>query len=370
MPDINTMSKEELLARKRQLTKDISKFKNLQLAKKVQLNSAYGAIGNSWFRFFDVRKAEAITLSGQLSIRWIERRINEYLNKILKTSEVDYVIASDTDSIYVNFESLVRKCFEEGSDPVKIVNFLDKVAVEKLEPFIDQSYAELARLTNSYDQKMFMKREVIADKAIWTAKKRYMMNVYDNEGVRYATPKLKMMGIETVKSSTPASCRTALERAINIIMNEDEETAQEFIADFRNKFERMPFEEVAFPRSLSDFSKFDDGKDELTIPKNTPIHVRGGLIYNHLLKKNGLTKKYETIKDGEKIKFCYLNKPNPAQNNNVISVMNTLPKEFGLSDYIDYETQFNKAFLDPLKIILESVGWSDERKSSLEDFFG
>ncbi len=366
---IENMSKADLLERKKQVIKDISKYKNLQLAKKVQLNSAYGAVGNKYFRFFDVRKAEAITLSGQLSIKWIERRVNEYLNKLLQTSEADYVIASDTDSIYVNFDALVRKCFEEGSDPVKIVNFLDKVAAEKLEPFIDKSYEELARITNSYEQKMFMKREVIADKAIWTAKKRYMMNVYDNEGVRYAKPKLKMMGIETVKSSTPQSCRTALEEAINIIMNSGEAEAQSFISDFRSKFEKLTFEEVAFPRSVSDFGKYDDGKKDLTIPKSTPIHVRGGLVYNHLIKKHGLEKKYELVKDGEKLKFCYLNSPNPAQHN-VISVMTTLPREFDLSSYIDYETQFNKAFLDPLKVILESVGWSDEKKSSLEDFFG
>ncbi len=367
---IENMSKADLLERKKQVIKDISKYKNLQLAKKVQLNSAYGAVGNKYFRFFDVRKAEAITLSGQLSIKWIERRVNEYLNKLLQTSEADYVIASDTDSIYVNFDALVRKCFEEGSDPVKIVNFLDKVAAEKLEPFIDKSYEELAQITNSFDQKMFMKREVIADKAIWTAKKRYMMNVYDNEGVRYSTPKLKMMGIETVKSSTPQSCRDSLEAAINIIMNEDEETAQAFISDFRTKFEKMTFEEVAFPRSVSDFGKYYDGNaTDLNIPKSTPIHVRGGLVYNHLLRKHKLTKKYEVIKDGEKIKFCYLNKPNPSQHN-VISVMHGLPKEFDLSGYIDYDTQFNKAFLDPLKIILESVGWSDERKSTLEGFFG
>ena len=366
---IETMGKAELLERKKQLVKDISKYKNLQLAKKVQLNSAYGAVGNKYFRFFDVRKAEAITLSGQLSIRWIERRVNEYLNKILDTSEVDYVIASDTDSIYVNLDALVRKCFKEGSDPVKIVNFLDKVATEKLEPFIDKSYEELAQLTNAYSQKMFMKREAIADKAIWTAKKRYMMNVYDNEGVRYATPKLKMMGIETVKSSTPAVCRDALKNAINIIMNKGEEDAQEYIAQFREEFSKFSFEEIAFPRSISDLNKYTVEGKELTVPKGTPIHVRGGLVYNHALRAGKLTKKYELIKDGEKIKFCYLKMPNPIQQN-VLSVMTTLPKEFKLDSYIDRDTQFQKAFLDPLIAILDSVGWSTEKKSTLESFFG
>lgn len=369
MTDIADLSKEQLLERKRQIVKDISKYKNLQLAKKVQLNSSYGAIGNKYFRFFDVRKAEAITLSGQLSIKWIERRVNEYLNTILDTSEVDYVIASDTDSIYVNLDALVRKCFKEGSDPVKVVNFLDKVATEKLEPFIDKSYEELAQLMNAHSQKMFMKREAIADKGIWTAKKRYMLNVYDNEGVRYAEPKLKMMGIETVKSSTPAVCHDALKKAINIIMNKSEQDAQDYIAEFRKQFNNFSFEEIAFPRGISDLNKYVVEGAGLTIPKGCPIHVRGGLVYNHALRAEKLTKKYELVKDGEKIKFCYLKMPNPMQQN-VLSVMTTLPSEFNLDSYIDRDTQFQKAFLDPLIAILDSVNWSTEKKSSLESFFG
>jgi DNA polymerase elongation subunit (family B) len=367
---MDSLSKEELLERKKQVIKDISKFKNMQLAKKVQLNSAYGAVGNQYFRYFDVRKAEAITLSGQLSIKWIERRLNEYLNKLLETQEADYVVASDTDSVYISFDALVRKCFAEGSDPVKITNFLDKVATEKLEPFIDKSYEELRGLMNAYSQKMVMKREAIADKGIWTAKKRYMLNVYDNEGVRFAEPKLKMMGIETVKSSTPQSCRDALKKAISLIMNSDEESVQEYIADFRKEFEQLPFEEIAFPRSVSDLGKYEDkNASGLSIPKGCPIHVRGSLAFNHMLRENKLTKKYEVIKDGEKIKFCYLKMPNPSTQN-ILSVMSTLPKEFNISSYIDYDRQFEKAFLDPLRAILDSVDWSFEKKSTLESFFG
>lgn len=359
----------ELLDRKKQLVKDISKYKNLQLAKKVQLNSAYGAVGNKYFRFFDVRKAEAITLSGQLAIKWIERRVNEYLNRILDSEEVDYVIASDTDSLYITFDKLVDKVYPQGGDTEKIISFLDKVADEKLEPFIDKSYEELARLTNAYSQKMFMKREAIADKGIWTAKKRYMLNVYNNEGVQYAEPKLKMMGIETVKSSTPAVCRDALKGAIQIIMNKGEAEVQNYISEFREKFETFSFEEIAFPRGISDLNKYVVSGDELVIPKGCPIHVRGGLVYNHKLRKMNLTKKYEVIKDGEKIKFCYMTLPNPTRQN-IISVMRTLPREFNLDMYIDRELQFEKAFLDPLRAILDSVGWDSEKKSSLESFFG
>lgn len=375
------MTKQELLARKRQLEKDISKYKNLQLAKKVQLNSAYGALGNQYFRFFDVRMAESITLSGQLSIRWIEARVNEYLNKLLKTEGEDYVIASDTDSLYISFDGLVQQVFKErngDADTIKIINFLDLVAKEKIEPFIDRSYQDLADLMNAYDQKMFMKREVIADKGIWTAKKRYILNVYDSEGVRYAEPKLKMMGIETVKSSTPMSCREALKKALKIIMNEDEGSVQKYIADFREEFKTLPFEDVAFPRGVTDLTKYQtDGKfwnnftnsgRNLEFMKSTPIHVRGSLLYNYLLKQHGLEKRYESIKDGEKIKFCYLKEPNPIRQN-VLSIISTLPKDFGLEKYIDYDTQFSKAFLEPLNAILNVIGWSAEKKATLEDFF-
>jgi len=370
MKPIEEMDRIELLEYQAMIKKDISKYKNLQLAKKVQLNSAYGAIGNQYFRFFDIRMAEAITLSGQLSIRWMEKKINNYLNKLLKTDNEDYVIAGDTDSLYIRFDGIVDSVFgDDQSDTVKIVNFLDKVAQQKIEPFIDKSYQELADVMNAYDQKMFMAREVIADKGIWTAKKRYILNVYDNEGVRYAEPKLKMMGIETVKSSTPAVCRTALKEAINVIMNEDEQSAQDYISSFRKEFSSLPFEDVAFPRSISDLNKYRVVGNDLSIPKGTPIHVRGGLLYNHLLRQHGLEKRYEKVKDGEKIKFCYLKEPNPAKQN-VLSIISTLPKEFGLNDYIDYDIQFDKAFLEPLKVILNAVGWSPEKQSTLEGFFG
>ena len=368
------MTKQELLQRKKQLEKNISKYKNLQLAKKVQLNSAYGALGNQYFRFFDVRMAESITLSGQLSIRWIEARINEYLNKLLKTEDEDYVIASDTDSLYITFDRLVEQVFAKGDgvqdlDTDRVVKFLDDVAQKKIEPFIDQSYQNLADLMNAYAQKMFMKREAIADKGIWTAKKRYALNVYDNEGVRYSEPKLKVMGLEIVKSSTPASCREALKSAVKLIMSSDETTVQKYIADFRDEFKKLPFEDVAFPRGVTDLTKYQTNGKELEFMKSTPIHVRGSLLYNHLLKQHKLEKRYESIKDGEKVKFCYLRTPNPVRQN-VLSIMSSLPKEFGLTDYIDYDTQFDKAFLEPISAILNAIGWESEKRATLESFFG
>ena len=362
--------KEYEKTKSKQASKDISRYKNMQLAKKVQLNSAYGAIGNPHFRFFDINQATAITLGGQLSIRWAENEMNKYLNGLLKTKDEDYVIASDTDSLYITFDKLVSMVFKDGgslpSDPVarkeKIVNFLDKVASEKIEPVIDGIYSNLAVRMEAFQQKMNMKREVIADRGIWTAKKRYILNVHDSEGVRYAKPKLKIMGIEAVKSSTPAVCRKAIIDAMNIIMTQGEESLHEFIAEFKTKFYGLSFEEVAFPRSVQDLTKYEKEK------KSIPIHVRGALLYNNKVKQLKLQKKYELIKDGEKIRFSYLKMPNPIHDN-VICAFSSLPSEFNLDEYIDYDTQFEKAFMAPLNAILHVIGWYSEKQSTLEDFF-
>ncbi len=359
--------KTELLKRKRQLENEISRYKNLQLAKKVQLNSAYGALGNEYFRFFDLRQAEAITFSGQLSIRWIGDKLNTYMNKLLKTQDVDYVIASDTDSVYLHLGPLVDMVYgKKNIEEEKIVDFIDKACQEKIEPFIDKAYEELATYMNAYDQKMFMKREVIANKGIWTAKKRYILNVWDSEGVRYNEPKLKMSGIEAVKSSTPGSCRDKIKAALKVVMKGTEAEFHEFNRKFKEEFYTLPFEDVAFPRGVSELTKYESKTD--IYQKGTPIHVRGALMYNKLLDSKKLTRRYETIKDGDKIKFCYMKMPNPIHEN-VLSVLNVLPKEFGLEKYIDYETQFEKAYLEPLKIIVNTFGWSAEPVSSLRGFF-
>ena len=352
----------------KQLEKDISKFNNIQMARKIQLNSAYGAVGNQYFRYYNLLNAEAITLSGQVSIRWIENKMNQKMNKILKTEDVDYVIASDTDSIYLNLGPLVEGVYKgrEETDSV-IVSFLDKVCSMELEPYIQSSYEALATYVNAYDQKMFMKRETIANKGIWTAKKRYILNAWDIEGVRFAEPKLKVMGIEAVKSSTPGACRDKIKECLKVIMNEDEEDAQEFIAEFRDQFNELPIEDIAFPRGCNGINKWANKSSIYS--KGTPIHVRGALLYNYHNTKQRLTHKYPLIQDGEKIKFIYLKTPNKIAEN-VISFPNTFPKEFGLDKHIDYELQFNKSFLEPIKVIMDTIGWKPEKIASLEFLFG
>ena len=349
------------------LEKEIARCNNIQMAKKISLNSAYGAIGNQYFRYYQLANAEAITLSGQVSIRWIEQKMNDYLNKLLQTTEEDYVIASDTDSIYLNLGPLVNKFFgAKSSDKAAVVSLLNKICEEKFEPYIDQCYQNLATYVSAYDQKMQMKRENIADRGIWTAKKRYILNVWDSEGVRYEDAKLKMMGIEAVKSSTPAPCRKMIKDALKLMMNGTEEDVIDFIDKSREEFKKLPPEQISFPRSVSDVVKYKSHSDIYI--KGTPIHCRGALLYNHYIRKNKLDNKYSLIQNGEKIKFCYLKKPNSIHEN-VISFIQDFPKELDIDKYIDYDLQFEKSFVEPLKAILDAIGWNVEKTVNLELFF-
>jgi len=337
------------------------------MARKIQLNSAYGAIGNQYFRYYKLANAEAITLSGQVSIRWIENKMNTYLNKLLKTKEIDYVIAADTDSIYLNLGPLVETVYTGREKTTEgIVTFLDKVCKVELEKYIEGCYQELAEYVNAYDQKMQMKRENIAERGIWTAKKRYILNVWDSEGVRYEEPKLKMMGIEAVKSSTPAPCRKMIKDGLKLMMSGTEEDVIEFIDKCRSDFKKLPPEQIAFPRTASDVRKYQSSASIYI--KGTPIHIRGALLFNHHVKQKKLTNKYSLISNGEKIKFIFLKKPNTIQEN-VIAFIQDFPKELDLDKYIDYDLQFEKSFVDPLKSILDSIGWNVEKTVNLELFF-
>jgi len=370
--DYSNLSDEELIALKRNLEYDISKYSNFQLVRKIQLNSAYGAIGNEYFRYFSTEIAEAITLSGQLSIQYIANSINKMLNQTLGTSEEDYIIASDTDSMYICLDKLVQKVLPNETDPVKITNYLDKACDGIIQPFIDKEFERLKNLMNAYENKMVMGREVIAEKGIWTAKKRYILNMWNKEGVQYKEPKLKIMGIETTRSSTPEVVRKDLESCIKIIVSKDEDALIDFIESVRKKFNEYDPINIAFPRSANGLKEYADNQQ--IYRKSTPIQVKGALIYNHYIKKYKLEKKYRQINDGDKIKFLYLKKPNPLGGvfgqDHVISFISEIPKEFELDLYIDYDMQFEKAFMEPLRSILAAIGWKSERVSTLESLFG
>jgi DNA polymerase elongation subunit (family B) len=352
--------------KKHEIENLVARYNNLQLAKKVSLNSAYGAMGSQYFRFYDLRQALAVTLAGQLSIRWIENKINEFVNKLLKTDK-DYVIASDTDSIYLRLGELVDKVVKDKSDVKKVISFMNKVCEEKLQPYIDASYQELADYVQAHSQKMQMKREVLANKGFWTAKKRYVLNVHNSEGVEYEEPDMKVMGLEIVKSSTPYVIREKMKEVVKLILNTDEETVQEYLAKYKEEFKQLNAEDIAFPRGINGLRDYSDSAT--LYKKGTPIHVRGAILYNHYLKQMNLTTKYPLIQEGEKLKFVYLKTPNTIKED-VISFPVRLPKEFNLDNFIDYELQFDKSFIEPIKTILESIGWKVEKQNTLESFFG
>jgi DNA polymerase elongation subunit (family B) len=341
--------------------REINRLENRQMAIKILLNSLYGALGNKYFRYFDQSVAEAITTSGQLAILTAETAMNTEMNKILK-SDKDYVIAIDTDSLYVNFGPLVDKL-----KPKDIVKTLDTVCNDHFTKALNKAYDELATKTNAYTNRMIMEREVIADRGIWTAKKRYILNVHNSEGVQYAEPKLKIMGIEAIKSSTPEVCRDKFKEIFKMIVTDTEENTQNFIKAFKTEFKSLPPENVSFPRGVTKLAEFSDRKT--IYKKATPIHVRGSLLYNKAIKDAGLTKKHELIRQGEKIKFCYLKLPNMIKEN-VIAFPQYLPPELKLHMYVDYDMQFNKTFISPLEDIFDAIGWSIEPRFNLEDIFG
>ncbi len=340
-----------------EIEKKIVKLHNQQHSIKIMMNSLYGAMSNKYFRYFDDRIAEAITVSGQLTIRWAEQKINDVLNKILKTNK-DYVIAIDTDSLYVDMESFLKKAGMLSKSDNEVCAYLDNVCNQLFEKEFSKTYEELREYTNCSSQRMEMKREAIATKGIWTGKKRYVMNVLNNEGVQYAEPKVKVTGIEAVRSSTPQVCRNWIREGLSLILNENEEVVQQFIAKKRSEFSSLDIEDISFPRSINSITQY----------KGTPIHVRASLLYNAQLKKHKLVSRYENISDGDKIKFCYLRLPNPLMEN-VIGFKNVLPREMNLHQYIDYEKQFDKSFVEPLSTILDAVGWSAIKINTLEGFF-
>jgi len=343
----------------------ISKYNNIQMARKIQLNSLYGAWANQYFRFYDDRIAEGITLTGQYIIQHVGRALNDYLNKVCDTEGVEYTFYSDTDSCYITLDRLVQKHFSQ-LDKNKVADVIDKFCKDKISKVLSSACEHIMHTTNGYVSKMEFKREVIADRAIWVAKKRYALNVYDSEGVRYKEPKLKVQGLEIVRSSTPGSVRQYLRDAVKMALTSTQDEIQEFIAELEKKFHQMTPEEIAFPRSANNLAKYHSGATIYS--KATPLHVRGALLYNHHIKAKKLDKKYELIKEGDKIKYLYLKEPNPIKENS-IAFISTFPKELDLYKYVDYNTMFDKSFLEPMRTILDCMGWNTSKVATLDDLF-
>jgi DNA polymerase elongation subunit (family B) len=345
---------------------EISSLNSKQMAAKILMNSLYGAMGNVYFRYYDIRIAEGITMTGQLIIRSVANKLNEFVNKEVGTKNVEYSFYSDTDSTYITLGALVEKNLK-NKDKQSIVDVLDKYCSKQIEPTINDACESLSEYLNAYKRNITFKREIIADRGIWIAKKRYAVNVYNSEGVSYDPPKLKVLGMEIVRSSTPAPVRKALKEAVSITLTKDEETLKQYVADLEAKWHTLEPEDIAFPRGVNGIKEYSDPNS--IFRKGTPIHVRGALIYNHVVTSKGLEKKYQLIQEGDKIKFLYLREPNPF-GTHVITFAGEVPSEFNLREYIDYDTMFEKSFLEPLNSLLSCIGWKVKETASLEGLFG
>ena len=367
--DLSSLSDEEIFALYEEKKKHASKLHNKQMSIKILLNSLYGACANPYFLYFRPTIAASITKTGQLSVRWAEKSINEYLNRILKTEGVDYVVYCDTDSVYVNMSELVNNFFDsKDNDPerlAKIEKFLDNVCDVKVGKAIRDGYEDLASMMNSYRQAMSMKREKINNRGLFIAKKRNILSTLNSEGVHYSTPKISVTGVEAVRSSTPAVCRKKMMDVYELVINKTEEDLQQFVSDFREEFINLQPSEIGKVSGTPDIESYMEGD---TYKKGCPIHIRGCIVYNKMIKKMKLEEKYELIRSGDKIKFLYLKEPN-IFGENIISFPDTLPREFDLDNYIDYDLQFEKVFLSPIQIVLDTIGWSWEKKTTLESFF-
>jgi len=351
---------------KERLKDESAKYKSIQEALKVCLNSAYGALGSEYFVIYDTRMAEAITSGGRLSIQWVGNDINQNLQKLTKTTD-DFVLAQDTDSMYLVLEKIVNVAFE-GKNPSKekVVDFLDKICEDTIQKMIDKSFIELKDYLNAYEQKMFMKRENIASMGVWTGKKRYFLNVYDSEGVRYKKPEIKITGLEPVRSSVPITARNAMKKCYKIIAEKNQIKLHKFIARIKRNWHKADLNRISFPVGVNGLDKYSDHKTIWS--KGTPEHVRACLIYNHLIKENGLDKKYETIKNGNKIRYVYMKEPNPLRTD-VIAYEKTLPTELEIRQHIDYRACYEKAFGKPMDDLLSKFGWTSKKTNSLDKFF-
>ncbi len=348
---------------------DWARYYNLQWAKKIQLNACYGALANQYFRWFNFDFAEAITTCGQLAIRWAEVWLNPFLNKWAGTKDVDYVITMDTDSLYVKM-GWITKLLPENATRDDICDVINEFCQDKVVPYLQKAYDKLAQVMNATSNKMRMKREKISEKALFLGvKKRYVLYVADADGIRYEKSQIDMTGIEAIRSSTPQVCRDYIKEIIELIMTGTEAQVIARIKEMRAEFRDMTFQEVAFPRSVKLCYYHGENKIPYTLDhKQLPIQVRASLRHNQLIQVKGLEDRYNLIHDNDKIKFAYLKLPNPA-GDYVIAAPGMLPKQLGLDDYIDKDKQFEKSFIEPIKSLLDVVGWKAEKRATLKGFF-
>lgn len=360
------------------LDDEASRYSCMEQAVKIVLNGGYGALGAEAFRWYDETIAEGITSSGRVAIQYITKKLNEFVNEKSGTIDIDYVVSSDTDAVYFVVETIVKNRHPDITDKQKLTDLINEFAENEVEPFIENCYQELSNYMNCDINLLDMKREAIADTFIIRAKKNYIMRMYDNEGVRYAEPYYKMMGIEVVRTSHPIMVRDALKTAMKMIIEGSNDEIRLFVKNFKKEFMNAPLNKIAAPRGMNDLTKYmnedytakqyeylpEGGKKKLTIPMNATASIN----YNFLVNKYNLSNKYEFIKNGSKIKYLPLKEPNPIKSH-VIGFIDDIPTEFGLNDYVDKEAHFNKMFVGPLESFLVYNGWTIA-ENTLLDMFG
>ena len=347
-----------------QLTSIAASFEAMQQALKISLNSLYGAQANPYFRYFSTDIAEGITLTGQLAIQYISKHINIFMNGRFDINDKDCIVMNDTDSAYITLEDFVNTLQE--TDINKITDKINQFCQTELEPFISEKYKELESYLNAMSSRLHMKRESICNRILIIAKKHYVLQIIDNEGVRYTEPKIKAVGIEVARSSTPLVIRNALKKTLDIMLNKDETALQEFIKDFRQEFMNLELNDISFPTGVSDIEKWKDSNDSWI--SRTPIHVKAAITYNNLLLKHKLNTKYPLIRNGDKIKYIYLKQPNPMRST-AIAFISQLHKEFNIEQYIDRETQLQKTFIDPVKSFTDILNWNIKKTLQLDTLF-
>ena len=345
--------------------KEATLYDVYQMAKKILANSLYGAMAQRYFMFYDTRLAEAVTSTGQFITQRVRNEMNSYLNKICKTDSYDYVYYCDTDSIFISLEPLVKAKFA-GKTTKEIIDLMDKTAEGILRKQLDHICGTIEQNLNAFESRISFKREAIASRAIFTSKKKYAMLVYNNEGVAYDPPTMKITGIEVVRTSTPMKVREFLKDAVLIALSKEEEDIHSYVENVEKQFMELDYKEIAYPTGVNNLGKYTSKSSIYS--KGTPIHVRGALLFNHYIRKYKLDKEYEVIKEGNKVKYVYLKTPNKLLED-VVSFQSDIPEEFGVIDKVDYDKMFAKQFIGPLDRLIQPLGWTTKPVSSLEDLF-
>ena len=333
-----------------------------QLSLKILINSLYGACGKEQFVFFNERIAQAITGNGRYFIKKLANNINAEFNK---SHTGNFIIYGDTDSVYFSIKPFVEdyKAEHPQADINELVDFALEFNNTNVNKIIDDTINEFATELNAYDASTIgAKAEICADTGIFIAKKRYVLRVREDEGTRFALdhPKIKTVGIEIARSSTPSWIRSKLKEAIPILLDKSFADVRTWFLKTKEEYMSQPVETLAISGAVTSL-------DYNIKDSSIPIGSRSVLVYNKFVEDNNLTNKYPLIPPGEKSKRLYLKTPNKFNSDTIAFTNPSFIKEF--KDYIDYDKNFEKTFISPLSIMTTPLKYDITLKTdTLEDW--